>query len=135
MADKMPEGVWLATRPASVIWYERIAVAALAASADRITLVKYYNQNPILYPMIVVGVFVAQGAWIWLVARKRKNWARWISIIFTVGSIPSALLDFEARFWAMAVISSIGVVISAIAVSMLLRRDAREWFSAPPAST
>lgn len=53
-------------------------------------------------------------------------------------SIPSALLDFEARFRfnpAMAVISSIGIVISAIAVSMLLRRDAREWFSAPPAST
>ena len=143
MADKMPEGLWLATRPASVIWYERIAVAALAAAAasafaDRATLVKYYTQSPILYPMIVVGVFVAQGAWIWLVARKRKNWARWISIIFTVGSLPSALLDFEARFRfnpAMGVISSIGVVISAIAVSMLPRRDAREWFSAPPAST
>ncbi|MGJ5031167.1 hypothetical protein ACQR1I_30290 [Bradyrhizobium sp. HKCCYLS2038] len=142
MVREVTEEAALAVRPASVLWYERIAIAALIATApsawaDRATLVKYTNQSPILYPISVLGVFVIQAAWIWLIARRRKNWARWISIIFSIGSIPAVFLDFDAHLRynpTMAVISLVAVVISVIAVSMLLRRDARDWFSTKPSS-
>lgn len=66
MVDEIVEKAWLTARPTSVLWYERIAIAALIATAasawaDRATLVKYYDQSSILYPMIVLGVFVIQA--------------------------------------------------------------------------
>jgi GNAT superfamily N-acetyltransferase len=100
MAGEIVETAGFAARPTSVTLYERIAIAALVATAasawaDRATLVKYYNQSPVLYPIVVVGMLAVQAAWIWLVARKRKNWARWISIIFAIASLPSVLLEFR----------------------------------------
>ncbi|WP_315743521.1 MULTISPECIES: hypothetical protein [unclassified Bradyrhizobium] len=126
-----------AIRPVSVIWYERLAIVAVVATAasavaDRATLVKYTNQHPVAYPILVLALFAAQGLWIWLVARRRTNWARWISMISVIGGIPSVILSFEARFRfnpAMAIISCIAFVVSALAVSMLFRRDARDGFA------
>jgi peptidoglycan/LPS O-acetylase OafA/YrhL len=75
-----------------------------------------------------------QGLWIWLIARRRKNWARWISIILAISSIPTGISSFEERLrfnFSAAIVGYVALVIWIVAVSMLVRRDAREWFSAP----
>ena len=134
MTDKNSE---TGLRPASVLWYERlawaaVALSALSAAADWTVLIKYYNQEPFFYPIVVAGIFAVQLLWIWLVARKRKNWARWISLVLVVLAIPSEILGFDERFRfnaAMAIASCTALVVWTVAVALLFRRDARGWFA------
>lgn len=131
------EEIGAASRPDSVIWYERLAAAALvtglgSAAANPASLVKYYNLYPIGYPIMFLCSIVGQSLWIWLIARKRQNWARWISFVMVIIGIPSVIMDFDERFRlnaVAAVLFHIGYLWLVIAVVLLFRSDAREWFS------
>jgi glucan phosphoethanolaminetransferase (alkaline phosphatase superfamily) len=125
------------TRPISIVWYEWLAVAGVAAAlasaaADRATLAKYYSQHPIFYPILIACVFAVQLLWIWLIARKRQNWARWISLVVMVLGIPFEILGFDERMRfnaSSAIASYVAFVMWLIAVLLLFRRDARAWFA------
>jgi hypothetical protein len=137
MTSKGSEQVEALARPESVVWYERLALAAFAvglvsAAANPAPLVKYYNQSPIGYPIIVVAFLTVQLLWIWLVARKRQNWARWIILIVTLIGIPIAIWEVEERFQINPVASIffyLAFATSIVAVMLLFRADSREWFS------
>lgn len=125
------------TRPRSVVCYERLAWASFAvglvsAAANPATLAKYYAKYPIQYPIIIVVALSAQLLWIWLVARKRQNWARWISLIVILLGIPKAIWDIGERFRfnpVAAIFYYASFVIMIVSVMLLFRSDAREWFS------
>ncbi|PAY03877.1 hypothetical protein CK489_36930 [Bradyrhizobium sp. UFLA03-84] len=124
-------------RPESVIWYERLAWAAIAvglasAAANLATLAKFYDRSPIGYPIMFVAAVLGQMLWIWLVARKRQNWARWISLIVILLGIPTAMWDAEERFRLnplAAIFYYAAFAVSLISVMLLFRGDAREWFA------
>ena len=95
-----------------------------------------------LYDLYHGGMFilltVASGGqllWIWLIARRRQNWARWISLFVILGgilSILSMIPDIEERFEINPVRTTFyytTYAISALSVLLLFRGDAREWFS------
>jgi hypothetical protein len=134
------EKVGAATRPASVIWYERLAWAACAASlasavAHRAVLMKYYSQYPIFYPIVLACVLAVNLLWIWLIARKRQNWARWISLVLMLLAIPLEILHFDERLRlsaAQAITYYAATISWMVAVSLLFRRDARRWFAGRP---
>lgn len=126
-----------ASRPDSVIWYERLAGAALvtglgSAAANPASLAKYYNLYPIGYPIMFVCSIAGQSLWIWLIARKRQNWARWISLVMVIIGIPSVIIDFDERLRFNAVAAILfhtGYLLLVVAVVLLFRSDARAWFS------
>jgi hypothetical protein len=126
----------IVSRPDSVVWYERLAWASVAvglasAAADPATLAKYYNRYPIGYPIIFVCSIVGQLLWIWLIARKRQNWARWISLVAVIIGIPGVILDIDQRFRlnsGAAIAFHLGYLLLVGAVALLYRCDAREWF-------
>ncbi|MBW7968821.1 hypothetical protein [Bradyrhizobium sp. BR 10289] len=108
-----------------------VALSAVSAATDWVDVVKYYRQQPIAYPIVVACVFALQLAWIWLVARKRRNWARWISLVLVVLAIPGEIIVLDERFRfnaAMAIVSCVTVAVWVVAVVLLFRRDARAWF-------
>jgi hypothetical protein len=127
----------VASRPSSIIWFERLAWAALLVTAAMMvanwtTLAKYYNKYPTAYPIMLVVSFPIQLFWIWLIARRRKNWARWISLVVMVIGIPNAILDYDKLYWsnlAAEIAWYLAYAIWLVAISMLFRRDARDWFS------
>jgi hypothetical protein len=137
MTDEGAEQAAIVTRPESVVWYERFAWAAVAvglasAAANPATLAKYYDRYPIGYPIIIVVSLAGQLLWIWLVARKRQNWARWISLITVLLGIPNAIWDIEERFRLNPVASVFYYAAFAtmtVSVMLLFRSDARAWFS------
>lgn len=137
MTSEVAEQVGVVSRPASVIWYERLAWTALVVSvavmvANRATLTKYYSQYPTSYPIMIVCSYGMQLLWIWLIARRRKNWARWISLVVMVGGIPSAILDYDKLHWSNSAAESgyyVAYVMHLVSISLLFSRDAREWFS------
>jgi hypothetical protein len=124
------------TRPISVVWYERLAWAALliglaSAALDPANLAKYNERYPIIYPVMFVCSIAGQLLWIWLIARKRQNWARWISLVVILLGFPGFILDFDERFRlnaAVAIAFQIAAALLVFAVLLLFRRDARTWF-------
>jgi hypothetical protein len=131
-----------AIRPVSVVWYERLAWVAFAtglvsAAADPATLAKYYGQSPIFYPIAIACFLAMQLLWIWLIARKRQNWARWISVVLTVLAIPMTILDFDERVRLIAIAAIpyyLAFVIQIVVLSLLFRHDARRWFAGRPSA-
>jgi multidrug transporter EmrE-like cation transporter len=137
MTSEGLEQVGVVTRPESVVWYERLAWAAFvvglaSAAASPATLAKYYDRYPISYPIMIAVVLAGQLLWIWLVARKRQNWARWISLITVLLGIPNEIWDIEERFRlnpVAAIFYYAAFATMTVSVMLLFRGDAREWFS------
>jgi hypothetical protein len=81
---------------------------------------------------LIACVFAVQLLWIWLIARKRQNWARWISLVVMVLGIPFEVLGFDERMRfnaASAVASYVAFVIWLMSVLLLFRRNGRAWFA------
>jgi hypothetical protein len=109
-----------------------VALSAVSAATDWAVIIKFYNQEPVVYPIVVACIFAMQLFWIWLVTRKRQNWARWTNLVLVVLAIPSEILGFGERFRfnaAMTIVSCAALVVWAVAVALLFRRDARGWFA------
>lgn len=140
MTSEGSEQVRPATRPRSVVWYERLAWTALAvglasAAANPAEFAKYYHQYHGGNLILMVVVNAVQLLWIWLVARRRQNWARWISLLWLllgILGIAEMIGDVGERFQLNPVATIIYYVAFAIwmvSVMLLFRGDAREWFS------
>ena len=137
MTSEGLEQAGVVARPESVVWYERLAWTAFAvglasAAASPATLAKYYDKYSTGYLIVIAVVLAGQLLWIWLIARKRQNWARWISLIVTLLAIPNAIWDIEERFRfnaAAAIFYCAAFAISMVSIMLLFRGDAREWFS------
>ena len=76
----------------------------------------------------VVAFFVL---FIWLIARKRQNWARWIFVIFFVLGLPVYALGFTdllQRTPAAALIGLVQLALQLGAVIFIFTGDAKPWF-------
>ena len=131
MTDRMPR---------SVAWYERLSYAAMAltiasAPLNWVTIEKYFHKSFILYLSVLATFFLVQAFWIWLVARKRQNWARWTSLVVVILGLFQAVLDIDQRFrlGAAAAIAFYAInLIFAVAVGLLFTPDANPWFRRRP---
>ncbi len=125
------------TRPWSVIWFERLAWAALVVNIAMIglnwtTVAKFISKYPISFPTTTICTFAIQPLWIWLIARRRKNWARWSLVVVMVFGIAGSVLNYDKPYWSNTVAEAANYLTCAIwivAISLLFRGDAREWFS------
>ena len=67
-----------------------------------------------------------------VVARGRQNWTRWVSLVVVIGGMLQALWESETRFSIDPIAASAYyfiLVVWAIAISFLFRRDAADWFN------
>ena len=140
MTSEGSEQVDVVTRPRSVVWYERLAWTALVvglatAAANHAEFAKYYHQYHGGNLILMVIVNAVQLLWIWLVARRRQNWARWISLLWLLlGILGTADMtgDVGERFQlnpVATILHYVALAIWMVSVMLLFRGDAREWFS------
>src|SRR4030095_3700999 len=123
-------------RPRNIVLYERLAYSAIALTIASMplnwaTISHYLAESPVLYPMTLGAIFALQFWWVWLVARKRKNWARWTSLALLLGSFPFMGMELGSRFTTnfIAAIAYYGIYLIWIAAVLLLfTGDAKEWF-------
>jgi hypothetical protein len=84
------------------------------------------------FPLLVqLFTFATLILFIWLIARRRKNWARWLLLIITAVGTPGyvgvlrRVLHFEP---ILGVVSIVQDVLQLIALVLIFTGDAREWF-------
>jgi di/tricarboxylate transporter len=77
---------------------------------------------------IVVGLYVLV---VWLVARRRQNWLRWVLLILLVVGVPFSLKGIYEGYRAsplIAITTTIQDLMQGLALYFVFTRDARPWF-------
>ncbi len=128
-------------RPTSVVRFEKMAYLGIFLTIASWPLnwqgmSASLARSPLIYPIGIGVGFAVQVLLIWLIARRRKNWARWaIAVLIIVGlaAIPLELHAFVVDPMATAG-RHVGYLVWVVAVAFLFRRDAREWFESKTAS-
>jgi hypothetical protein len=123
-------------RPKDIKRFECLAYSAwgltiASAPLNWSTIVKYYHKGGIIYLTAIAFALGLQAGWIWLIARKRKNWARWIGLILVIAGLPSLPFEFEVRFEADPLAASAyytEYLIWVCAICFTFTSEARAWF-------
>jgi uncharacterized protein (TIGR03382 family) len=71
---------------------------------------------------------------VWLVARRRINWLRWLFGVLFVVALPFALLQLVDTFSANPIagaLSSVQLVLQLVALVLVFLPSARPWFTKP----
>ena len=107
-----------------------IGVGAAGIPADWSVLKKFYERWGWVYVAILVLGLLLEVFWVWLVACKRQNWARWITLALATASIPLLPNDAAERFRLNPLFASIyfaSVGVNLISCFFLLFGDTPPW--------
>ena len=128
------------SRPRGVVLFERLqygalaltALSTIAETAPRVLDVPPTDFSILILSQVVFTGIVALAVFIWLIymtARQRKNWARWILLVFYILSLPGALRPLVSVTASYDdVIRFLVAVISGFAFYKVFTDDAEEWF-------
>ena len=145
--------------PRSVWWFEKLMWVSLLVGVakgvldwDRMVLEAvrqganahipaYYLRTQIQamsHVMVVIAVvaLLVLVLIVWLIARQRKNWARWIFAVLFVLGVPFAFVQLPNVLSAnptAGALSLVQLVLQVAALVLIFLPDARPWFTRPAA--
>ena len=107
-----------------------IGIGAAGIPADWSVLRKFYERWGWVYVAILVLGLSLEVFWVWLIAGKRQNWARWMSLILAAAYLPFLPTDAAERFRLNPFFASIyfaSVGINFVSCWFLLFGDPPPW--------
>jgi hypothetical protein len=130
--------------PKSIAWFERLAYLSLVVGGVSLALhwslvQSAFGRDSYIYPISATITLGVQVMLIWLTARRRTNWARWMWIVLNFATAGFALYgavmgtdrgvdpDMIAALARYAMYA-----IGFVSAALLLMPDARAWFSTAP---
>src|SRR5262245_3628766 len=66
---------------------------------------------------------------VWLIARRGKNWARWVLVVGFVGGLPFYVMNMSEQRALTALLSALQLVLQVVALVFLFTGNARAWFA------
>jgi hypothetical protein len=123
------------TMPRNVVRFERIVYLAWALAVI-LWLLEWRSRA---LPKDVAGGWLTmftvlmglEAWWIWLVARRRKNWARWTSVVALVVSLPGYFYFLTAKFQDSPIFAFaylLDAILWYVPFYFLFTGDAPAWF-------
>lgn len=109
----------------SILLWNRLVSDARAAAID--------GAWSILF--IQVFVLAMMVLLIWLVARRRKNWVRWLMLVLFVVGVPFSLPTLFRTLLMNPFVGTMGCLqwaFQIVALYLIFTGDAREWFENGP---
>ncbi len=126
--------------PSNVSWFEKLMYGSLALGlavmlldGARVVAKPEVQQMGGLPFIFTVGLFVLaiMALLVWLTARRRMNWARWVIAIFFVlgmfGFVPQLLETISANL-AAGLLNITQALMQAAALFFVFTGNARPWF-------
>lgn len=120
--------------PSSLKWFEPLALVGFATRGW--LYLEYLRSRQTVGVLDVVGVLlgITFGAGlVFLISRKRKQWAKWIFIFVIVSSAMAFAGNLESAVRTDALIFIIKMAhhfVMLVAMALLFRSDAKNYFSA-----
>ena len=129
--------------PSTVAWFERLMYTALGLGCFNAILgYPYLSEDPRIsalgadFPLILVIVLLVFSLplavwWIWLIARRRKNWARWTQLVLFIVCLPFVISYAAAMLLTDPVVGALSALAGALqaaALVMVFSGESRDWF-------
>ena len=123
--------------PGRVLWFERLFYCSVFLSFVRI-IIEWPSGMELLSFVSRYTFLICQILLIWLAARRRKSWARWLLLIFflvwAVTDLLRAGFDgrptvVELRTIALQVMVMIQIALENIALILAFTGISRRWFN------
>ena len=123
--------------PRNVLWFEALLYVSLMLDAlsvafqDRTPTAELTEQIILAATIMAAALILLQVHFVWLAARQRKNWPRWVlaaALLFSV--ILSFLVIGENGLELDSSIGIVSCVLTAAGLYFSFTGDARGWFNA-----
>ena len=127
-------------RPSNVILFEQLWYLSLGIGVI-LTIVAWYRIVALTHGaagfgihlvLLIQAVVVAVAVlFIWLIARRRKNWARWVFLTLAILDVPFALRELRLVLYMHRITATLVCAQNAAQVTALylvFTGNAREWF-------
>jgi hypothetical protein len=124
----VPKNVW----SFEVLLYASLLLDALSlAFEDRTPRPGVTEQMITAQILFAAGMLVFVLYLIWLAARRRKGWPRWLLAVLVVLSLPQLAHVVAARGVGFGVVvDTVSAVLAAWGLYLSFTGDARDWFDA-----
>jgi hypothetical protein len=124
--------------PSNVVRFERLMYLSLASSVIWPTFRWYAHGLVFIEVLGNVLSLVFMASFIWLAARRRKNWARWVLLVVFIFST-HGYLRILLPHWrahgpdAFALGLAVQIPAQLVALTLIFTGNARDWFKQPTA--
>jgi uncharacterized membrane protein HdeD (DUF308 family) len=126
------------TLPSNVAWFERLMYSSLGIGVI-VSSSRWSRDLAAAGPLARAGfllfvqafVIASMVLFIWLIARRHKNWARWFILIIGLLGVPFyfRVLGQTLRFSPVAgTLMLVQMLLQVIAVFLIFTGNARDWF-------
>ena len=128
--------------PSNVVWFERLMYLAIllglvdiytTAQREAVTFPSAQAWIYVAVAIILTGVYVLL---IWLAARRRKSWPRYVLAVLFLLTLAAALVSLptDLREHPLdVVVNALQCVAEAVALVLIFTGNARAWFAKPVA--
>jgi hypothetical protein len=121
-------------RPTSVARFELLAYVSLLLGVLGVALTfeNHVQQAGLFFVLAVQGItFAVLIVLIWLIARRRQNWARWVFAVLFVLGLPLSLPMVWASLMPITlsgVISVVQIALQVVGLIFVFSPQSRPWF-------
>lgn len=122
--------------PNNVIRFELLLYASLILDALSVAFTDRTPSAEMTETMVMIGTLLSGGMilaftyFVWLAARHRKNWPRWVLIAALVLSVISLVLAIGKDGLQLdGIIAIVSCVLTAIGLYFSFTGDAQGWFN------
>jgi hypothetical protein len=123
--------------PRNVLWFEALLYVSLMLDAlsvafqDRTPTAESTEQMILLVTIVAAILILLQVYFVWLAARHRKNWPRWVlAAALLLSVILSFLVIGENGLELNSSIEIVSCALTAAGLYFSFTGDARGWFNA-----
>src|SRR5579871_2808013 len=123
--------------PKNVLWFQTLLYASLMLDALSVAFQDRTPSADMTDEMIMIATVLAGGMilllfyFVWLAARKRKNWPRWVlaaALVLSIISLVQVIADNGVEFDSG--IEIVSCVLTAAGLYFSFTGDAHGWFNA-----
>ena len=111
------------------LWYTSLGIGILVSALEYQYMASLADTGLILFTQLIVIVFMV--LFIWLVARRRKGWARWVLLIMFIIGLPLYFPQlsgmFERNIFA-GLLSGFQVFLQIIGLYFIFTGDSAAWY-------
>ena len=125
--------------PRNVLWFEALLYVSLMLDAlsvafqDRTPTAELTEQMILAATMVAGAMILLLVYFVWLAARQRKNWPRWVlaaALLLSVISLFQVIGENGLELDPFASIGIVSCVLTAAGLYFSFTGDARGWFNA-----
>ena len=127
--------------PSNVARFEQLMYLALVIGFFNSALTWNYDvvdaskMGGASFVLFLMFAFAFMALFIWLIARRRKNWACWVMLVLFVLGLPPYIYELHRMLHFVPVTGALGLaqtLVEAVAYSLIFSGNARDWFQRTP---